>query len=70
MITEVEITVGSELTRFSQYAPSQVDVGTWLAKIVHDLVIAPATERVVDLPGCSWQIDRKNMTSMTITWSQ
>lgn len=70
MITEVAYTENSNVTRLSPYCPPNTDVGAWLARIVHDLVIASPTQRMYKIAGIGWTIDRKNVTRVDITWSQ
>ena len=67
MITEVQITEQGVETFYSQHCPSGMSMQDWLKKVVQDVVLAPSNVRKLRVPGTTIQIDRRNVTSITIT---
>lgn len=68
-ITELTVTEGNSTIRYAQHCPSGEVIEDWLKKILYDLVIAPATERLVLLAGTPWTLDRAYITSVVVTRS-
>jgi len=67
MITEVQITEGGVETFYAQHCPSGMNLQEWLEKLVRDVILAPANMRRLQVPGSVLSIDRRNVTSITVT---
>ena len=67
MITEVRITEQGVETFYSQHCPSGMSMQEWLEKVVQDVVLAPSNMRKLQVPGTTIEIDRRKVTSVTIT---
>lgn len=69
VITEIAVTVAGQVTYLAQYVPAGQGSAAWLTNVVNLLVVDPATQRMVRLPGTDWTCDRADLTSITITRS-
>lgn len=69
MITEVQITEGNDVSNYAQWCPTNSNLQEWFKKVIQDLVLAPVTQRIVTVPGTTYQIDRQNITEVKITLS-
>jgi len=67
MITEVRITEQSVETGYALHCPSTEELAPWLAKLVSDVVLAPSNMRKVRVAGTTIEIDRRNVTLVTVT---
>jgi len=67
MITEVQITEASVETFYAQHCPSGQNVQQFLVRLVEDIVLAPSNMRKVRVAGTVIEIDRHNVTSVTVT---
>jgi hypothetical protein len=69
MITEVEVTEGGVASMYSPYVPANTETSPWLENVLKLLLFAPHNQRRVTLPGTHYEVDRANVTSITITRS-
>jgi len=67
MITEVRITEGGVETSYAQHCPLGENAQQFLERLVEDVVLAPSNIRKVYVAGTVIEIDRRNVTSVTIT---
>ena len=67
MITEVSITEGGVTTLYAQHCPSGENTQQFLVRLVEDVVLAPSNMRKFYAAGTTIEIDRRNVTSVTVT---
>jgi len=67
MITEVRIAEGGVGTNYAQHCPSGEQLAQWLATLVKDVLLAPSNMRKLRVVGTTIEIDRRNVTSVTVT---
>lgn len=67
MITEVRITEQGVGTSYAQHCPSTEELAPWLVRLIEDVVLAPSNMRKVRVAGTVIEIDRRNVTSVTVT---
>ena len=66
-ITEVKLTINGVAKFYADKCPASLTTNEFLKRLEHNVLYTASSLRVVSVPGLSEQIDKADVSSVTVT---